>query len=382
MISDQEHFNTSISSLKRSFLKQSSLFTKTNPNESFTSSKKMSIVTNQDEMLSQSNLKESIFSDESEIKTYNNADSKFESGNPFDVSVGLKPGTLIYNNTIEILKILGQGGQASVYLGKINELDKYVAVKHYQKDISQKEEIERIKSEIMRLKKLNHSNIVFYYDLDIETEGNICNIYIIMEYLETNLEDFLDWYRMENTIKYLPLDLVSYITRNILQGLAYLHQNKIINRDLKPANILLNRDLSEVKITDFGISTNVKQSKTLIQRTNEIGTYIYRSPEFAFGKPYGYDCDIWSLGCIVFELVGGMRPHELVEDGSYGFGVAKYSSPLETADDDVLDIIYDRKNRVLLDFLQKCWRGNNKYRPDAKELLNHKFVEIPSNNNK
>ena len=374
MISDQEYF---ITSLKRSFLKQSSLFTKANPNESFASSRKMSIVTNQDEMFSQSNIKESIVSDESEIKTYNNADSKFDSGNPFDVS-----GTLICNNTIEILKPLGQGGQASVYLGKINELDKYVAVKHYQKDISQKEEIERIKNEIMRLKKLNHRNIVYYYDLDIETVGNICNIYIIMEYLETNLEDFLDWYRMENTIKYLPLDLVSYITRNILQGLVYLHQNKIINRDLKPANILLNRDLSEVKITDFGISTNVKQSKTLIQRTSGVGTYIYRSPEFAFGKPYGYDCDIWSLGCIVFELVGGMRPHELVEDGPYGFGIAQFSSPLETADDDVLDIIYDRKNRVLLDFLQKCWRGNNKYRPDAKELLNHKFVEIPSNNNK
>ncbi len=374
MISDQEYF---ITSLKRSFLKQSSLFTKANPNESFTSSRKMSIVTNQDEMFSQSNIKESIVSDESEIKTYNNADSKFDSGIPFDVS-----GTLICNNTIEILKPLGQGGQASVYLGKINELDKYVAVKHYQKDISQKEEIERIKNEIMRLKKLNHRNIVYYYDLDIETVGNICNIYIIMEYLETNLEDFLDWYRMENTIKYLPLDLVSYITRNILQGLVYLHQNKIINRDLKPANILLNRDLSEVKITDFGISTNVKQSKTLIQRTSGVGTYIYRSPEFAFGKPYGYDCDIWSLGCIVFELVGGMRPHELVEDGPYGFGIAQFSSPLETADDDVLDIIYDRKNRVLLDFLQKCWRGNNKYRPDAKELLNHKFVEIPSNNNK
>ena len=217
MISDQEYF---ITSLKRSFLKQSSLFTKANPNESFTSSRKMSIVTNQDEMFSQSNIKESIFSDESDIKTYNNADSKFVSGNPFDVSVDLKPGTLIYNNKIEILNRLGQGGQASVYLGKINELDKYVAVKHYQKDISQKEEIERIKNEIMRLKKLNHSNIVFYYDLDIETVGYICNIYIIMEYLETNLEDFLDWYRMENTIKYLPLDLVSYITRNILQGLV------------------------------------------------------------------------------------------------------------------------------------------------------------------
>ena len=380
MISDQEYF---ITSLKRSFLKQSSLFTKANPNESFTSSRKMSIVTNQDEMFSQSNIKESIVSDESEIKTYNNADSKFDSGSPFDVSVDLKPGTLIYNNKIEILNRLGQGGQASVYLGKINELDKYVAVKHYQKDIiSQKEEIERIQNEIMRLKKLNHSNIVFYYDLDIETVGYICNIYIIMEYLETNLEDFLDWYRMENTIKYLPLHLVSYITRNILQGLVYLNQNKIINRDLKPANILLNRDLSEVKITDFGISINVKQSKTLIQRTSGVGTYIYRSPEFAFGKPYGYDCDIWSLGCIVFELVGGMRPHELVEDGPYGFGIAQFSSPLETADDDVLDIIYDRKNRVLLDFLQKCWRGNNKYRPDAKELLNHKFVEIPSNNNK
>ena len=374
MLQSQERVNTASTNQRKSYLKTSSLYTKTNPEDTL-KTKNLSIMTDANNMIISDKITSSVYLDESEIKEYEALDSKIDQTNNFEYS--LNPGDKIYKDTIEIIKLIGTGGQASVHLGKINERDKFVAVKHYQKNISEEEEIQKIRNDIEKLKKLNHNNIVYYYDLDIQVVGNICNIYIIMEYLERNLADFLDWYKEENKLKYLPLDLVSYISRNIVQGLAYLHQNNIINRDLKPENILLNKDLSDIKITDFGISTNVKHSKTFIKRTNLLATPFYTSPDILFGKPYGYDCDIWSLGCVVFELVAGEKPHiKIANQNGYGLAFANYSSPLETADDDVLDIIYDRKNRNLLDFLQKCWRGNNKFRPSAKELLNHKFLEI------
>ena len=102
------------------------------------------------------------------------------------------------------------------------------------------------------------------------------------------------------------------------------------------------------------------------------------SPEVLLSKKYGYDCDIWSLGCIVYTLISGMHPYYTKDKNkippSNDFQLISYSSPLEFADDDILDIFYDKKNRVLLDFVQKCWRGNNIYRPIADELLEHKFV--------
>lgn len=377
MLQFQERVNTTSSNRRKSYLKKSSLFNKTNFNETIKSNNQSNMI--DVDSLVDDKINPSIYLKESGIKEYESSDSNFDQWNSFDFS--LKPGDIIYNNSIEIIKNIGQGGQASVYLGEIKEINKYVAVKHYQKDINeQQDEIQKLRNDIERLKKLKHNNIVFYYDLDMEEKGNICNIYIIMEYLETNLEEFLNWYKEENKLKYLPLDLVSYISRNIVQGLEYLHQNKIINRDLKPENILLNKNLSDIKITDFGISTKVKDTKTFIKRTNLFATPLYTSPDIFFNKPYSYDCDIWSLGCVVFELVSGEKPHiKIANQNNFGLAFANYSSPLETADDDVLDIIYDRKNRILLDFLQKCWRGNNKFRPSARELLKHKFLEIKDN---
>ena len=97
------------------------------------------------------------------------------------------------------------------------------------------------------------------------------------------------------------------------------------------------------------------------------------APEVLMCNPYGYDLDIWSFGCIVFEMAGGIKPFYTNEPGKIAptteLHLVKYSNPLEIADENIKYIIYDKKNRDLLGFFQKSWRCNNVYSPTAKKLL-------------
>jgi len=194
---------------------------------------------------------------------------------------------------------------------------------------------------------------------------------IIMEYFEgMDLKDYL----IKSNYK-VDSSKIKLITKNILNGLAILHENKIIHRDLKPENILVNEDISCIKITDFGICTKVKESETFKHRTT-IGTPWYMAPEIILEKPYSYEVDIWSLGCMVFEMVSGNKPFGDMNQVNVMVKMTEYSNPLEYCKENVKDIFYDKSNRDLLDFLQKCWRPNNMFRPSAKDLINHKFLHL------
>ena len=139
--------------------------------------------------------------------------------------------------------------------------------------------------------------------------------------------------------------------------------------------MIVSEDLSEIKILDFGICTKVIDCDTFKKRTL-LGTPFYMAPEVILEKPYAFDADIWSLGCIVYELVCGVKPYCDMNPLNAIYQMAQFSSPLEYADDNIKDIFYDKTNRNLLDFLQKCWRSNNVFRPSAAELLEHKFIKI------
>ena len=325
-----------------------------------------------------------------------------------NLDMGLGIGTLIFDGSVKIAKLLGEGAQAKVYLGiaEDNEEEEdenneqlVMAIKHFSFDTGKKQEetnneIDSLVNKVQTLKELSHDNIIQYFDCESdfnETNQNYM-VNIAMEYQETNLTEFIKNYSLKNNNKNLPKKIISQITKKILEGLKFLHENKIIHRDLKPENILMSSDGNSVKIGDFGISIWIKESQNNIKnkilnytrdfmKRSVAGTGIYMAPEVLLGNPYGYDCDIWSLGCIVFEMAGGVKPFCTKVPGktvpNTEFQLIKYSNPLEIADENVMDIIYDKKNRDLLDFLQKCWRGNNVYRPTANELLQHNFIKNP-----
>ena len=323
----------------------------------------------------------------------------------FSGDLGLEIGSFIFDGAVKIAKLLGEGAQATVYLGIAEDNDEegendeelVMAIKHFSFDIGKQKdetnnEIDALVNKCQTLKELSHDNIIQYFDCesDFNEKNQNYMVNIAMEYQETNLTEFIKNYTSQNQIKNLPKKIISQITKKILEGLKYLHENKIIHRDLKPENILMSSDGGSVKIGDFGISVWIKESQSSIKnkilnytrdfmKRSVAGTGIYMAPEVLLGNPYGYDCDIWSLGCIVFEMAGGIKPFCTKEPGkimpSTEFQLIKYSNPLEIADENVMDIIYDKKNRDLLDFLQKCWRGNNVYRPTANELLQHQFIK-------
>ena len=351
----------------------------------------------------------SIFSTKKNAKRNKSSkmESIIESSNSDSIISNLKEdlelGSYVFDGSVKIYKLLGEGAQAKVYLGVTENdddddesLELIMAIKHFcfnggdsNSDIGS--EIEELVNKCQILKELSHDNIIQYFDCEYKCNDDNLNfvVNIAMEYQETNLSDFMKYYLKKNKIKYLPINIIAKITKQIIEGLIYLHGHKIIHRDLKPENILMSFDYKSVKIGDFGISLWIKESqnkmkKKILNYTRDFmkrsvaGTGIYMSPEVILGKPYGYDCDIWSLGCIIFEMAGGVKPFCTKEKDkkvpSTDLELIKYNSPLDIADEDVKDIIYDQKNRLLLDFLLNCWRGNNVYRPTAQELLQHPFL--------
>ena len=202
------------------------------------------------------------------------------------------------NDRYEIIKSIGEGGMANVYLANDTILDREVAVKVLRGDLSTDEKfIRRFQREALSVSNLSHPNIVEVYDVG-EEDGQY---YIVMEYIEgKTLKQLL------NKRGALTLPEVIDIMTQLTDGLSHAHEAYIIHRDIKPQNIMI-EDNGTVKITDFGIAMAV--NATQFTQTNSVmGTVHYLPPEQANGKGATVKSDIYSLGILMYELLTGTVP--------------------------------------------------------------------------
>ena len=194
----------------------------------------------------------------------------------------------------EVIKELGKGAFATVALVKRLEDKKTYALKRVKITQMSPKERENALNEVRLLASVPHVNIIGYRESFFDEDSKTLNI--IMEYADDgDLEGKLQK-NIKNKTNF-PENEVWSILIQITQGIKALHDNKIMHRDLKSANIFMLKN-GLLKLGDFNVSKVIKNSN----HHTQTGTPYYCSPEIWSDKPYDYKCDIWSVGCVIYEL--------------------------------------------------------------------------------
>ncbi|MGW8062174.1 Stk1 family PASTA domain-containing Ser/Thr kinase [Streptomyces ziwulingensis] len=199
----------------------------------------------------------------------------------------------------ELGPVLGRGGMAEVYHAHDTRLGRQVAVKTLRADLARDPSFQaRFRREAQSAASLNHPAIVAVYDTGEDYIDNVSIPYIVMEYVDgSTLRELLHSGR-----KLLP-ERTLEMTIGILQALEYSHRAGIVHRDIKPANVMLTRG-GQVKVMDFGIARAMGDSgMTMTQTAAVIGTAQYLSPEQAKGEQVDARSDLYSTGCLLYELL-------------------------------------------------------------------------------
>jgi serine/threonine protein kinase len=258
--------------------------------------------------------------------------------------------------------LLGSGSFGRVHLGLNLDTGELIAVKQVELSAEkllpeQQPEIRALQSEIGILRNLKHENIVQY--LGSSVENNTLNIFL--EYVPGgSISSLLRKFGS------LPEHLVRLYTKQILQGLRYLHSHKIIHRDIKGANILVDNK-GVIKLADFGASKKLEGLVSHGDVASLKGTIYWMAPEVIRQSGYGRQADIWSLGCTVIEMATGRPPWsgEFAEQISALFNIATTNDPPP---------IPQSLSREARDFLMLCFKRNPRERPTASRLLKHPWI--------
>jgi serine/threonine protein kinase/ligand-binding sensor domain-containing protein len=210
----------------------------------------------------------------------------------------LQPGQML--GPYQIISQIGQGGMATVYKAFHAQMDRYVAIKILPHQFAKSEEfLARFTQEVKVIARLEHPHILPVYDF-----GEIDNLpYLIMRYLDSGtLKDCMQSER-------LPLDRITHIFSQLASALGYAHDQGVIHRDIKSANVLLDNQ-DNLFLTDFGIAKLVEGTSQLTATGAITGTPAYMSPEQAQGQALDQRSDVYSLGIVLYEMVTGTVPFE------------------------------------------------------------------------
>ncbi|MCI8670741.1 MAG: Stk1 family PASTA domain-containing Ser/Thr kinase [Bacilli bacterium] len=252
----------------------------------------------------------------------------------------------------QIIKSIGEGGMANVYLAYDTILDRNVAVKILRGDLSNDEKfVRRFQREALAASSLAHQNIVEVYDVG-EDNGEY---YIVMEYIEGK--------HLKNLLKKrgkLTLSEAVDIMMQITDGMSVAHDSYIIHRDIKPQNIMILEN-GLVKITDFGIA--MAMNATQLTQTNSVmGSVHYLPPEQASGQGSTLQSDIYSMGIVMFELLTGELPFK--GDNAVEIALKHLKEPIV----DIREKIPNVQNSIV-NIIKRATAKNPKNRyNDAREM--------------
>ncbi|KAJ7644096.1 kinase-like protein [Roridomyces roridus] len=308
------------------------------------------------------------------------------------------------------LDMIGKGGSSRVFrvLSQTNEL---FAIKRVSLDKTDAETMNGYMNEIALLKRLDgNSRIIRLIDSEVKpgSGGSKGHLFLVMECGEIDLARLISEQMKE------PLNMVwvAYYWQQMLQAVHVIHEEKIVHSDLKPANFVLVR--GQLKLIDFGIANAIANDTTNIQRDHQVGTVNYMSPE-AIELPdgmrrlkVGRASDVWSLGCILYQMVYGHPPFQhlsvyqkmkAIPDSDYEISFPEYATPTvpapprqgssghgPTTPPKKLDHLKSRVRGDVITSIQSCLRRNAKERALIPELLQQSWLatqepEAPSAKN-
>lgn len=205
-------------------------------------------------------------------------------------------------NSFQQLEKLGEGTYATVFKGRNGQTGAFVALKEIHLDSEEGTPSTAIR-EISLMKELKHENIVSLYDV-IHTENKLM---LVFEYMDKDLKKYMDSYTNSHSGQRGALEAatIKSFMWQLLRGIAFCHDNRVLHRDLKPQNLLINNS-GQLKLADFGLARAFGIPVNTF--SNEVVTLWYRAPDVLLGsRTYNTSIDIWSAGCIMAEMFTG-RP--------------------------------------------------------------------------
>jgi serine/threonine-protein kinase len=275
----------------------------------------------------------------------------------------------VLGNRYEVGEVLGRGGMAEVHIGRDTRLGRTVAIKLLRSDLARDPVFQaRFRREALSAASLNHPAIVAVYDTAeeqvVDVAGTVVSLpYIVMEYVHgRTVRDLVEQARTRATAGLPPgtppppdagaLDISTAldITTGVLSALEYSHRAGIVHRDIKPANVMIT-PAGEIKVMDFGIARALADaSATMTQTQAVIGTAQYLSPEQARGETVDARSDLYSAGCLLYEVLTGRPP--FVADSPVAVAyqhVREYAQPPSTLNPAITEDI----DRIVMHALTK-----------------------------
>ncbi|NWQ62389.1 STK36 kinase, partial [Neopipo cinnamomea] len=249
-----------------------------------------------------------------------------------------------------VLEMIGEGSFGRVYKGRRKHSAQVVALKFIPKVGRSEKELKNLQREIEIMRGLHHPNIIQMLD-SFETDKEVV---VVTDYAEGELFQILE------DDGSLPEDQVQTIAAQLVSALYYLHSHRILHRDMKPQNILLGKD-GVVKLCDFGFARAMSIHTMVL--TSIKGTPLYMSPELVEERPYDHTADLWSVGCILYELFAGTPPFYTNSIFQLVSLIVKDSVKWPTA-----------MSLVFKSFLQGLLMKDPHQRLSWPELLSHPFI--------